>query len=496
MFLILRWKQIVLVLIFFVLGLGTGLFWPGGDKSGYIPALRLSGDVEKPLQVKELTKNNLLNIEYRDSSYRVIRLKELVERAIPRSNNYELVLIGEDGLTACLAGTQLEESYIYYSTSSGWSALNLNHPISSNIKQLEQIIIVSLEPLPDRTLSFISPNENIRQISPGQLLKGALTVYPYFEGASTFKVEGVSYRTGIYTRRRLVKPGELVEREIKRSLIIGAKGEEILDQGGFLELGDNQVNYFNPASGKGLKNVRGIILDAPVARNSDAFHDALYYLEQDQRVLIIMLDGFGFHQYKYALENGYAPFLVGTKRANRVLSVFQPVTNAGLAAVLTGTGPENNGVYSRKQKELQSDDIFQKAEEMGKRSAYIEGHIKILNTTVEPVLNPDVNQNGTTDDEIMAAGLAAIAEDYALLFVHFHGIDDQGHHSGDLSSKTMEIVRVTDAYLQELVAVWPGQVIITADHGMHQTTSGGSHGIVCYQDLFVPYLIIEGGKQG
>jgi hypothetical protein len=36
-------------------------------------------------------------------------------------------------------------------------------------------------------------------------------------------------------------------------------------------------------------------------------------------------------------------------------------------------------------------------------------------------------------------------------------------------------------------------VIITSDHGMHSTDTGGYHGVFRYEDMIVPYIITEGG---
>jgi predicted AlkP superfamily pyrophosphatase or phosphodiesterase len=79
-----------------------------------------------------------------------------------------------------------------------------------------------------------------------------------------------------------------------------------------------------------------------------------------------------------------------------------------------------------------------------------------------------------------------------LMVVHFHGIDDSGHSYGDLSAQTLERIRTTDGYVKDLVSRWSGKVIITADHGMHSTLEGGSHGEFRYEDMIVPYIICEG----
>ena len=71
-------------------------------------------------------------------------------------------------------------------------------------------------------------------------------------------------------------------------------------------------------------------------------------------MLVLFLDGFGYHQYLKATSEGFAPFIAGLPPSEPALSVYRPVTNAGFAAMITGTTPEENGVYSREHKDLKA----------------------------------------------------------------------------------------------------------------------------------------------
>jgi hypothetical protein len=59
----------------------------------------------------------------------------------------------------------------------------------------------------------------------------------------------------------------------------------------------------------------------------------------------------------------------------------------------------------------------------------------------------------------------------------------------------MLTIAETDRYLEELITSWDGMVIVAVDHGMHSTLDGGGHGLLRYEDMFVPYFILEGGKR-
>ena len=309
------------------------------------------------------------------------------------------------------------------------------------------------------------------------------------------KNNGDIFEDSIFTVKKTINVEDMVDLKIKsNSFIIGEKGVTELYRGGMFVLDDNRINYLDPERELRIKNCKGMVVNPPARRNSDTYYDALHYLDNGRKVLILLLDGFGFHQYQYAIKNDYAPFLAGFKVAQKAISVYKPVTNAGLAATLTGKGPEENGVYSRKQKDLATPDIFAEADKLGANSLYIEGNIKILNTAIEPLLNPDLNKDGSTDDEVYSSALKNLDKNYDLIYVHFHGIDDRGHSYGDLNVKTMEKIRETDTYIKQLIEVWPGKIIITADHGMHTTVNGGTHGMVRYEDLIVPYILAEGGS--
>jgi len=80
---------------------------------------------------------------------------------------------------------------------------------------------------------------------------------------------------------------------------------------------------------------------------------------------------------------------------------------------------------------------------------------------------------------------------FELMVVHFHSIDDMGHNFGDITGETMDEIKRLDMYVKELVSMWEGNVIITADHGMHSTEDGGSHGEFRYEDMIVPYIVFS-----
>jgi hypothetical protein len=326
------------------------------------------------------------------------------------------------------------------------------------------------------TLNIINPSENLFSLTAEQILNLILS----------------NQREG--NPKNIIGLKDLIgHTPITPILAMGEEGayEKIKGTGYFI-VEENFINYFEPESNSTIHKIRGILIDAPEGSIMDTYHHTLNFLEKDNQVLIIFIDGFGFHQYIFAIKSGWIPYLKSLNKAEMVSSVYQSVTNAGFAAMITGKPPFINGVYSRDQRDLEVPSIFGTAQELNKKAILIQGSINVLNTEIEPVLNIDLNNNGVADDEVFERAMEELNKDYDLMLVHFKAVDIYGHKYGDLHEKTMEILQITDGYIKEIVEKWMGKVIIVSDHGMHSSLEGGLHGDFRFEDMIVPYLIIEG----
>jgi hypothetical protein len=469
---------------------------PAGTETGqgFVPAFEVTGDVEQPLLLKSLEEFTQSGVQLARSAGKTVSLGEIISKAVPVSKHYNVLLIGDDGLTAEVEGSSAADCHITFSEENAWEAVNPKHPVSSNIKRIKEIVVVTAEESASTGFNIINKAENLVSITPGRLYKKVMLDFPMFEGRATIEHDGGENWTGIYTRRKMMAVKDIkCLYEAESPMAVARDGSQsLIENDGYLELKGNRIDYVFPNLKDRIEDVAGIITDPPGASNTDAYHDAVHFMDRDEDVLIIVLDGFGYHQYEYALRKGYAPFLESIAPAKKAFSVYTPVTNAGMAAILTGRPPSENGVHTRKEMDVLVPSIFEHANKLGSSSVMVEGNVKILNLEIEPILNIDKNKNGSTDDEIRDKALEMMEQSYNLMVVHFHGIDDSGHSYGDLSAQTMERIRTTDGYVKELVSRWNGRVIITADHGMHSTSGGGSHGEFRYEDMVVPYIVCEG----
>ena len=223
---------------------------------------------------------------------------------------------------------------------------------------------------------------------------------------------------------------------------------------------------------------------------TDVYYQSLEALKSKSKVMILYLDGFSWMEYEKAIESGNIPFMENNFKTKPALSVIKPVTNSGMAAMITGTTPEVNGISDRSKRDYSIPDIFQKEKELGGTAILIEGNISILNTSIEPALNIDYDGNGT-DNEVFASGKQALETSPDLIMIHFHGIDDLGHKTGPYSAETTKKISEIDGYVKELSELFEGTIILTSDHGMHESGNKGDHGENIKEDMVVPYLIMN-----
>lgn len=250
---------------------------------------------------------------------------------------------------------------------------------------------------------------------------------------------------------------------------------------------DSKMVYTTDRGNNRINDIKGIYLWENFNSITDTYYDAKRYLNDGEKVMVVLLDGFSLRQYRVADGKRYVSFL-SQHFKHEALSVYTPVTNSGFAAIITGETPDVNGIHDRSFREMKVESIFGYALNNDKKAVLLEGDIKILNTEIEPKLHIDLNKDGDIDDEVFETAKILAGEDYDLIFIHFHGIDDRGHSYGPESPEVMDYIKEIDSYLEEISKVWDGPMILTADHGMHEAENGGAHGICINEDMVVPYF--------
>ena len=165
--------------------------------------------------------------------------------------------------------------------------------------------------------------------------------------------------------------------------------------------------------------------------------------------------------------------------------------------MVTGRPPKTTGVTKRGIHQLSCETIFDYAAERGLTSFASEGDTQILalpGAVLE--LSPDLNGNGTGDDEIFGCAMES-RDGCDLIFVHFHSVDDASHENGPGSAEARQALEQADKWCAELMDGFDGLVIVTADHGQHEQDGTGdaayadrkgTHGDFAVSDIFVPFM--------
>jgi hypothetical protein len=217
-----------------------------------------------------------------------------------------------------------------------------------------------------------------------------------------------------------------------------------------------------------------------------------------RHALLIFLDGFGYVRYAEALDDGLIPYLGSLDAPLVALTAYVPCTAVASASLLTGAAPEVHGATQRSVRKTEVETLFDVASAAGLRVVAVEGDALSFNLrNADLTLSGDRDGNGGTDDNVLSNALAVLQEGMPdLLFVHFHGIDDQGHEHGPGAAAERLKIGEVDAAVEQIVQATPPDtlVIIFADHGMHAVDEEGrqgNHGHLVERDMFVPIFIVK-----
>ena len=248
-------------------------------------------------------------------------------------------------------------------------------------------------------------------------------------------------------------------------------------------------------SGNGAKAVFGFVTGTDTLIQ-DAYYEMKEAVDEDQKVMFILPDGFSWEQAN--VFNEELTTLKLNENATVAASTHLSISPVALAAIVTGQPPITNGVFfqdgeSRAVLPLAVEDIFGYAENAGKSVAYIEGRGNLILTSVTP-------EYSLSDNEAYLKAMQAVNAGKDLIFVHFHETDDTNHKYGPLSIQAKTKLLTIETYIADLIHAFEGKVVVVPDHG-HNTlydTLGnpyGDHGLFTALDMYVPFYVFEGAYE-
>jgi predicted AlkP superfamily pyrophosphatase or phosphodiesterase len=182
-------------------------------------------------------------------------------------------------------------------------------------------------------------------------------------------------------------------------------------------------------------------------------------------------------------------------------SVYPSVTLVSHASMLVGVCPSKHGVdwndYIPERGYAVGTDLFDLAHAAGLQTVMYVGKEKLRQITEPPSTDIFVFINDR-DLIITERLIADFPEDFGLLFVHFPTPDWMGHVFGWMSFEQLSVVRRADEAIGHLLAELDARglrdetlIIITADHGGHDTTHGSS----LPEDMTIPWIASGPGIQ-
>jgi predicted AlkP superfamily pyrophosphatase or phosphodiesterase len=169
--------------------------------------------------------------------------------------------------------------------------------------------------------------------------------------------------------------------------------------------------------------------------------------------------------------------------------------------MLSGTCPQKHGVdwndYIPEKGYAQVTDIFDLAHAAGMQTVMYVGKEKLRQVT-EPSSVDIFAYINDRDLVITERLLADFPQDFRLLFVHFPTTDGMGHVYGWLSGEQLSVLFRADQALGNLLAELDARglrketlILVTSDHGGHDTTHGSS----LPEDMIIPWIASGAGIQ-
>ncbi len=441
--------------------------------------LTITGDVSKEVVVTDFSAFNASTIEKDDIMLPAVQLLTLIEAASPLGYNHTITFHSPDGVMASIALLEIEEDVmITWNMEVGFSLFAPSFPPQAGIRNIDYIVLSAQELLPEQASLRIIDGESDHLISYGNLFLQEGIIKPVLEGTAKKN----EFTVNALTRRPIVPLLNYLETSDREGLAYFADGsQKNISLAGYFDWRGTSADYLDSDAKTRTPNVIGVWANPPEASITDI---RKIVEETAGDSLVILIDGLGYTGY---LEHGLSfskDYSISPMR-----TVMPSISNVALAAIITGKTPDENGITERGLRELNVEDMFSTID-----SVMIEGHTKLINSSISPRLNADENSNGSTDDEVFDSAMQALAEKHTLTFVHLHGFDDVSHTYGPYSLEAKEKLFEIQEYIDEMLTSFSGTTYLVSDHGQHNLSSEekkGDHGEFRYADMCVPFITIK-----
>jgi arylsulfatase A-like enzyme len=220
-----------------------------------------------------------------------------------------------------------------------------------------------------------------------------------------------------------------------------------------------------------------------------------------QRVIILSVDGLRPDAIELAPMPNLLELMKTSAYSLTAQTVHPSATLPAHSSMLTGLCPSKHGVdwndYIPENGIAQGIDLFDLTHAAGMQNMMYVGKEKLQQVTDASNIDRFVFINDR-DKVVMQTLLADFPQDFGMLFIHFATTDDMGDIYGWLSPEQFSVIFRADEAIGDLLAALDAYglrdetlLIVTADHGGHDTTHGSS----MPEDMTIPWIVSGPGIQ-
>ena len=220
-----------------------------------------------------------------------------------------------------------------------------------------------------------------------------------------------------------------------------------------------------------------------------------------RRVLILSIDGLRPDAISLAPMPNLMNLMYGGAYSLSARTIYPSSTLPSHTSMLSGLCPQKHGVnwndYKPENGYAQVTDIFDIAHAAGMQTTMYVGKEKLRQIT-EPSSTDIFEYINDRDLVITEHLIANFPADFGLLFIHFPTADWMGHEYGWLSGEQLSVLYRADQAIGNLLAELDARglreetlIIVSADHGGHNTTHGSS----MPEDMTIPWIASGAGIQ-
>lgn len=220
-----------------------------------------------------------------------------------------------------------------------------------------------------------------------------------------------------------------------------------------------------------------------------------------RRVLILSIDGLRPDAIALAPMPNILNLMQSSAYSLTAQTIFPSSTLPSHASMLTGYCPQMHAVdwndYEPERGYAIGTDLFDIAHAAGFYTSMFVGKNKLQQLTGPESLDQFVYVNDR-ESVLVDRLLEEFPQDFGVLFIHFPLVDGMGHVHGWLSPEQLSVAFRADEAFGRLLAELDARnlrsetlIIISADHGGHDTTHGSSRP----EDMTIPWIASGPGIQ-